>query len=361
MLQANLHCTENGSDKVYNVSIDPIPGTRYYDVNTEYGRRGSNLTKVSKITNATCVMAKAVFDKVIIEKKAKGYKIVSDPSAIINPLLNPTPTRITDQEDTGFRPQLLNEVKEEDVQKYIDDPMWCAQEKYDGQRRSLVCVDGTLTGVNRKGLSVPIRTEHEQIPGKNYILDGEALGDKIMIFDHPLIGKGYRERYKRMLEKFTFDGIFLELAPVAWSKEAKQALLERVRTANGEGIVFKKIDAIYKPGRPASGGDQLKYKFTETCSCVVIKRHPRKRSVEVGVFDNSGLLTSVGNVTIYPNFTVPKEGEIVEVKYLYWYGEEGSLFQPVYLGERTDIDRTDCLMSKLKRKANINNDDESEA
>jgi hypothetical protein len=47
--------------------------------------------------------------------------------------------------------------------------------------------------------------------------------------------------------------------------------------------------------------------------------------------------TGVGSVTIPPSHTVPAAGSIVEVRYLYAY-EGGSLYQPVYLGIRDDID-----------------------
>ena len=44
----------------------------------------------------------------------------------------------------------------------------------------------------------------------------------------------------------------------------------------------------------------------------------------------------VGNVTVPQNFNVPKEGDLVEVQYLY-YNPEGAFEQPVYLGPRVDV------------------------
>ena len=42
---------------------------------------------------------------------------------------------------------------------------------------------------------------------------------------------------------------------------------------------------------------------------------------------------------------------MVEVRYLYAFRESGVLFQPVYLGIRTDITQADCVASQLKFKA----------
>ena len=57
----------------------------------------------------------------------------------------------------------------------------------------------------------------------------------------------------------------------------------------------------------------------------------------------------VGNVTIPANKDIPKEGQIVEVRYLYAY-RGGSLFQPTYLGPRTDVLKDECTFSQLKYK-----------
>jgi hypothetical protein len=61
----------------------------------------------------------------------------------------------------------------------------------------------------------------------------------------------------------------------------------------------------------------------------------------------------MGTVGVPDRYRVPKEGEIVEVRYLYCYpGEEGKLIQAKYFGKiRDDIARGDCSVSQLKLKA----------
>ena len=77
-------------------------------------------------------------------------------------------------------------------------------------------------------------------------------------------------------------------------------------------MVFKRLDAPYTPGRPNSGGNQLKHKFYATCSAVVAKIND-KRSVELRLLNGQGWI-SVGNVTIPPNFKVPAVGAVIEVQ-----------------------------------------------
>ena len=74
----------------------------------------------------------------------------------------------------------------------------------------------------------------------------------------------------------------------------------------------------------------------------------QQRSVGVSL-DRGTELEPVGNVTIPPNFNVPSLNDIVEVRYLYAF-LGGSLYQPTYLGCRTDIALEDCTMEQLVYK-----------
>jgi bifunctional non-homologous end joining protein LigD len=112
--------------------------------------------------------------------------------------------------------------------------------------------------------------------------------------------------------------------------------------------VFKHRHAPYTPGRPATGGAQLKHKFCATASCIVAGVNGSKRSVKLQLIDR-GRLIPVGSVTIPTNYLIPKAGQIIEVRYLYAY-PGGSLFQPVYLGLRDDVGTTACTVGQLKFK-----------
>lgn len=112
--------------------------------------------------------------------------------------------------------------------------------------------------------------------------------------------------------------------------------------------MFKHVDALYTPGRPNSGGSQLKYKFCETASFIVAKPNG-KRSVSLLLFEGDKVRPA-GNVTIPPNHDMPAAGDVVEVRYLYAFPESGCIYQLVYLGKREDIRAAECTTSQLKFK-----------
>ena len=62
----------------------------------------------------------------------------------------------------------------------------------------------------------------------------------------------------------------------------------------------------------------------------------------------------MGTVGVPDRYRLPKEGEIVEVQYLYCHpGPEGKLIQAKYFGKvRDDINLVECSVSQLKVKAN---------
>lgn len=182
-------------------------------------------------------------------------------------------------------------------------------------------------------------------------VDGEIINDKLFAFDYLMPELSYKERLN--LLEANYGHYNLENVVViytAFSSVAKQVLFNELKAQGKEGIVFKDLRAKYTPGRPASGGTQLKFKFCESATCIVGKVSSTKRSVSLMLLDENGDQIDVGNATIYPNFAMPNSGDLVEIKYLYAY-KGGSIYQPVYLGLRTDVDRTDCLLSQLKYKA----------
>jgi bifunctional non-homologous end joining protein LigD len=142
-------------------------------------------------------------------------------------------------------------------------------------------------------------------------------------------------------------GTAIEVAPTVFGSSAKKAFVDALRSAGKEGAVFKDLYATWTECKQASGGPALKLKFWETCSCVVLRVNAQ-RSIEVGLDGHS-----VGSVTIPPNYSVPAPGQVVEVRYLYVAAQGGSLYQPVYLGVRDDIDPGECTAKaqNLKYKA----------
>jgi bifunctional non-homologous end joining protein LigD len=358
---ASLYFQSGSSDKEYHVYLEQ--SGEGYVVHFAFRRRGSTLqTGAKTLQPVTLERAKSIFDKLVAAKAAKGY--TPGPSG--------TPYQETKNEArvTGILPQLLNPVDEvEAVILLADDRFW-AQEKFDGRRVLIRKKDGEVTGINRNGLCIPLPAPVAQAVAAvdtDFVMDGECVGDEYFAFDllqavaHDLRGCQYSERL-RTLEKLLSDSSSanLRLAQTARSKQEKGALLAVVRRSNGEGVVFKDHSAPYVSGRPASCGSQLKFKLVTTASFIVSKVNA-KRSVALELIDDAGKRIGVGNVTIPPNQKNPGVGDIVEISYLYCFPNGGSLFQPVYLGRRDDIEASACTTSQLKiRPSKRGGDDDAE-
>ncbi len=349
---ASLHYREGNSDKVYHAAIEP-QGEGHI-VTFAYGRRGNTLNTGTKTTRPMSLAeATKIFDKLVASKLAKGYRHTA-----VLPTSAPYRQSGDETRDSGIRCQLLNPIDESELGRLLTNHTHCLQEKHDG-RRLLVRKQGdTITGINRRGLVVaipdPIRQAVERIPF-DVLIDGEAVGDTLHAFDL-LEVKGNCLRECRYMDRFT-DLLMLipsGLDALRWVSTAvdpndKMEIYEEIRSTNREGVVFKDKDAPYSPGRPNSGGPQLKFKFVESASFIVTGINAR-RSVTLGLYDGDKLVPA-GNVTIPSNHSIPEPGEVCEVRYLYAYRESGSIYQPVYLGRRSDIPATECVVEQLKYKA----------
>ena len=358
----SLYYRDGSSDKVYHAQIEEQAGQ--YVVNCQYGRRGSTLQTGTK-TAVPVDRAKAlkIFEKLIQEKKAKGYTPGDDG----------TPFAGTEQSGriSGLVPQLLNPIDEERLQALLDDPSYMMQEKKDGVRLMVRFVRGEVIGSNRKGLIVPISVAieagvKELVGGGQAVLDGEAIGDVYYIFDLleiddvDLRSCGVEERWFRLQALFgPREGGLIRLVAVSRKPWHKQQTFAYLKAARAEGVVFKKYNAPYVPGRPNSGGDQLKFKFKASATVRVIGQNTGKRSVMISMLQDSAIgnpaLVGVGSVTVPASYDIPEPGNCVEVEYLYAY-PGGALFQPVYKGRRYDKDQPD-FYSSLKFKQAAEDDD----
>ncbi|MGD0140089.1 MAG: WGR domain-containing protein [Tepidisphaeraceae bacterium] len=340
--KVTLYYRQGASDKVYHVAIEP--SGEGFVVTFAFGRRGSTLqTGAKTAAPVDYPQAKKIFDKLVKEKTAKGY----------TPGEDGTPYQQTGnaERSTGILPQLLNPIDESEADRLIKDDAWWAQEKFDGKRVLICKEDNKVTGINRQGLvidlPVPIVKAVQRLDTRRCLLDGEAVGDTFIAFDLlqeatlELAAKPYQVRYAHLVDLVdSTPSDSIRYAQTATTRAQKLTMLDRLRKERKEGIVFKRHSASYIPGRPASGGDQFKLKFTATASAIVAGANGSRRSVKLELLDGSRRI-GVGNVTIPPNHPIPAVNQIVEVRYLYAY-PGGSLYQPVYLGKRDDVGAEAC-------------------
>ena len=338
-----LYFREGSSDKIYHAAIEQRETG--YVVNFAYGRRGSTLNTGTKTPRPVSYdAAKSIYDKLVKEKTGKGYTTGEDGVAYTD----------GSRKVTDIRPQLLNAV--DDADTLLMDDAFFLQPKHDGKRLLIRKQGQDVTGINRRGIECGIPESIRDAAGSiphDFLIDGEAVGDIHHVFDLLEIGGSdirhipYRERLIKLAQLLAHG----KKTGIQWVRTtsgylAKCRAFDRLREERAEGVVFKRIDAPYSPGRPNSGGDQLKFKFVETAS-VMISKINAKRSVAISVWDNDKLVPA-GNVTIPPDHQIPQAWDIADVRYLHAMVGSGSLVQPVFLGVRTDIAAAECTRSQFK-------------
>jgi bifunctional non-homologous end joining protein LigD len=360
MKSTTLYYREGSSDKVYQAAVEPR--NNLFIVTFAYGRRGTTLqTGIKTPTPVDLPTAERVFDKLVREKTSKGY----------TPAENGTPYQQPDQNQaqacSGIRPQLLNAIDEAEASKLISSPEWCLQEKKDGRRLLIKKEGAAIHGINRRGLlcGLPSSLLYEVREIENdFIIDGEIVGETFHVFDFLLCNdqtwmlRPYQDRLNA-LEVLLADGEREHVRKIETVYEEMEKLhrVQELQKRRAEGVVFKLLTAGYSPGRPASGGSALKYKFTTTASCVVSSISKSKRSVKLTLFEGA-YQKNAGNVTIPPNSSMPSIGDVVEIRYLYAFKQSGALYQPVYLGRRDDIAMSECTVTQLKFKQEDGDDAE---
>jgi bifunctional non-homologous end joining protein LigD len=343
--KTSLYFKQGSSDKVYNASIEKVDDNRFV-VNFSYGRRGATLNTGTKTKiPVDYVSARKIFDTLVKSKTSKGYT-----PGLKSPQYVHTDA---DTKNMNVKCQLLNFIEASQVDQFINDEDWWAQEKHDGKRMLIRKAD-TVTAINRQGFSIgapeAVLNSADRVE-KNYLMDGESVGERLFAFDILEIddtnirGAPYSQRLSYF--ENLFFGSAVVVVETAKTKEEKQQLYDRLKSSNSEGIIFKKHSAPYTAGRPSRGGNQVKFKFYSTASVIVTKIND-KRSVAVSVIAGDNQI-GVGNVTIPPNKEVPTVNSIIEVRYLYAY-KKGSLYQPNYLSVRDDLKLEDCSISQLKYK-----------
>jgi bifunctional non-homologous end joining protein LigD len=347
---SRLRCTEGSSDKVYNLDLKEEGGG--WVVSYANGRYGSTLVSGTKTASGPVPYpaARKIYDTVLREKLKGGYiPTGADAEAYIQ----------ADRNHSGIQCALLNPIDIEDAAAYINDPDWIAQEKHNGRRCLFRKQGDSLEAINRTGLTVgypPVVGRALNAASTGFIIDGEAIGETLHVFDLLMIAgvdvrsDAYESRLlllQDLISQLAGPGSPIVLVATAWTTEEKQRLWDSVMAANGEGLVFKRRDAHYPVGRPASGGSQLKCKFWESCSAVVGGINTQ-RSVSLKLLSD-GAWTDVGNCTIPVNHAVPAVGEVVEIRYLF-ANSGGCLQEPTYLGVRKDVAADNCVLTQLKLK-----------
>lgn len=363
-----LHCTAGTSDKIYEISMFQDSSGGYW-VKGANGRRGATLTpRPQNDSPVGYGKALVLFNNLLDDKLRKHYNVILSEDYTTAPAKNDSsykgvpPVKMTppvvEKVQTDRYPQLLNPIKEEDMYLLLDDDAWMLQEKVDGRRVMALVENGKVTMTNRKGEVIPTPAEFESALSdlSDCWVDGEVVGDRYYLFD---ILSHNDEDYRDTpaIERLDIlenalratDCKSLAMLYTSMTSEDKTKHACTLQANEREGAVLKRKDGRYRPHRPNSGGDALKCKFWASATVQVNLHVTTKRSVSISALSEAGHRL-IGKVTIPPNYEMPRVGALIEVRYLYAY-PGGSLYQPIYCGERDDKTEPDTIESlKFKSK-----------
>ena len=132
-------------------------------------------------------------------------------------------------------------------------------------------------------------------------------------------------------------------APVGYD-QALHLFDRLVQEKRAKGYLTGASGTAYQPTSPAGQVSDLLPQLLNA----VVAQVSAQRSVALRLLNHEGW-QPVGNVTLPPNHPVPAVGAVVEVRYRY-ANRDGSLHQPVYLSERSDVRQDECGCSQLKFK-----------
>jgi bifunctional non-homologous end joining protein LigD len=347
--KVTLHNNTGNSDKIYECAV--VRSGDLYLVNTQNGRRGGSMTPRTKTKEPVPLdAAMKIYDALVREKQSDNYYVLEGDSMIAAPAAS------NDSTGAFHQPQLLNDIDRDAALKLIEDDAWVMEEKMDGKRIA-VAISASEVRISNKSsracsIPAPIVTAIQSLRSLEYpgpVLyveaDGELVGETYHVFDiFAVDGSDLRQRpyearaalYAKLIGRnkalASGNGVLDAIAAVEtfYGTAAKREAFERIESRNGEGVVFKRRDMVYAPGRPNSGGPALKFKFKESSTAICLGDSPDgKRSVRLGMLSSEGEMVYVGKATVPPNQPVPRLDDLCEIQYLYKY-EGGALFQPCY-------------------------------
>jgi len=255
------------------------------------------------------------------------------------------------------------------IVRYVVEPGWALERKYDGDRLMVDVVAGIPTAIGRDGQ----RSKHQdllrspafmaafsRLPAGDWtrvVFDCELVDGILWIFDlvtveveHVAVvtpemalawrsGDGY---LGAMLVSWN-PGPLFQLVVSATTVEDKAAMAQRCVAEGWEGLVAKRLDSAYRPGRCA---DWVKLKDVNEADCVVMELGFEGRDNAVLGVHVDGVLTEVGHASTHgkPALAV---GDVVTIRYARFTEGGRLLFPRIQGGPRSDKAAADCTIDQL--------------
>lgn len=248
------------------------------------------------------------------------------------------------------------------LQEYLNDDNLALEPKYDGSRIIVNVIGDSVSGFNRLGLLTWFFSSYTAFSDlrkvckndEEWMFDGEYIDGRIYIFDLLHVPSGYLlekpfSYRSALLRKLFYDRppMCTEIVPQAIGTEAKTKLFERCEGLGIEGVVFKKLDALYVPG---SRTNSIKFKFWKEADFCIreLNKGGKKESVEIGLYTGTGwdYLTGARLISKYSHLKVD---DVVTVRYLR-VSEDKHLINPTIVRPRTDKYPTQCTVDQLHQE-----------
>jgi bifunctional non-homologous end joining protein LigD len=368
-----LFFQEGNSDKLYIAEVI-VHDDGTCSVRVQWGRRGSSLSVGNKAVRVSRAAADKTLDKLVREKTNKGYQhITADtaPAAVAPPEGEGSGSKAGNKKrpQVGPKAQLLNPIDDDELDRFLHDDGWVAQQKLDGIRILATVLSDRVLPTNRDGQQSDT-VDAAVLAGLDAlevgtIVDGEVIGDRYWVFDVLKVGErdvtslGVVERWQILDDELSpgFSGN-IEVLPLREGTAHKRALYEQMVAQSAEGLVFKQRHAPYTAGRPSSGGPQRKHKLVKACDVIVTENAGNaytmvvldtvagkvKRHVVGKVFAG----TTNGTRAWLDALLADGEEPVCEVKYLY-ATDDDQLYQPVFVRVRDDKSASGCTRSQLQK------------
>lgn len=357
-MKRSLTCVDPDANVDKFWCVEYTPGSAEFTYS--YGRNGTAGSGPKVKRFASPDDAQKAAEKALQEKLAAGYVDADDTTTPAVKLVStaPKPT---------FRPMLFNKIDAGvHLPTKIRDDGVVIESKLNGDRIVIVIENGEVTVLGKDGQVSqrrPLFADRFHAPDlavlagqcETIILDGELVDGKLWLFDMPRLVLGPRRidiadpwfRRRDMLEHlfgvWNPNPTYFGLLPYAEGTEAKQELVDRCRAEQGEGVMVKLWNAPYKCG-PRRGTGGFKAKFWKTASFIVkeidVDGH---HNAVLELLDENDKPVVVGRCSLNGKGIV-LPGMIVEVRYLYF---EDAIVQPDLIMIRTDVQRSECLLSQL--------------
>jgi len=393
-----LEHTTGGHNKFYEMQF--IQSKDRVAVRGFYGAIGQTPKEHTIYDGADEMEALAELKKKQLEKLKKGYVVVSQ-----NGQSTAVPMVADNTSDVAtIWPMNAQGVKDPDhLQDLLNDDNYVAQEKLDGMRAVIHITEVGLRIFSRSaGVDDPSRplektsslphlaaltfpslvgtvldteiliagkdcaelsgTIHKKDIGLENRLVMAFVFDILQLNGVNVTGKPLQERIA-MLESLKTELVSEHVVFLPWARlsDDKQSIYQRILADGGEGVMLKRLDAVYvEGGRPSN--NWYKAKKSATFDCVILgftkgagKFATRIGAVIFGQYRNgkliqlgqaSGMSDSVrGLMSKYPEQYLGRVAEIKGMERL----KSGAIRHPQYVGIRNDKRPSECIWSESEQ------------